>query len=148
MELAPGIVWKDKGVVAIDPAVAFPVILAKLGAPAELDQYWIEVARQCAKLEAQRAVRDADLWPENGTLVIHIESRKGQDGGQSWALADHPAGRGAMAADRGREARERYRHWRGEIPSGPARTPKPEPEPETDWELIRPRRRRFFFGSL
>lgn len=139
-QLAPGIVVLDGGAVSVDPEIVYPTILDKVGAPALLDQYWIEVAYQCAKLEAQRLVRDAELWPAGGTLAIIVESRKGQDGGRSWALVDHPVGRGVAAATKGREAREHYRRWRGELPQAPAMSKPPE-QPALTPATPAPRRR-------
>ena len=104
---------RANGVVVIDPDGAYPEILAALDVPEkDWDQYWIETAYQCAKLEVLRvlAATKSDPRPAR-SLVIHIESRK-----DTWALGKFKPGRGAAAASKGREAREHYRKWRGFVP--------------------------------
>jgi hypothetical protein len=106
----------DKGVFEIDPDIAYPAILEELGvAKKDIDQYWIEVAYQCAKLEVQRIITgtEADPRPQQPLLLTIIS-----DGGRKdrWAHASHPEGRGVDAASKGREAIAHYRNWRGFIP--------------------------------
>lgn len=106
-ELRPGIVARTNGVITIDPELIYPEILKTLGVK-EIDQYWAEVAYQCAKLEAMRMVEGTKYDPRpDKSLVVHVESRK-----DTWALSNFPVGRGATVATRGREAREHYRRWR------------------------------------
>lgn len=104
---------RDNGTIVIDPAGAYPEILAAIEVEKkDWDQYWIEVAYQCAKLEVLRVIKDMEFDPRPAkSLVIHIESRK-----ESWALDKFSPGRGAAAASKGREARQHYRKWRGFVP--------------------------------
>lgn len=99
-ELRPGYAVDDHGVVHVDPDVAYPEILAALGVEA-IDQYWLEVAYQCAKLEAQQLAAQPD-----SVLMIRIASRK-----ERWALANFPEGRGVAAATEGREAKVHFDTW-------------------------------------
>lgn len=70
----------------------------------ELDQYMLECAYQCIKMTVQELVEESDEDPraEGKSLVIMFQS--GEDK-QKWAQASYPAGRGADAATKGREAR-------------------------------------------
>ena len=68
-----------------------------------LDQYWLEVAYQCVKLDVQAVMRDFNI-------EIHL-----RDPEKEFALAKYPEGRGLEKADRGREARDHYRTIRGFI---------------------------------
>jgi hypothetical protein len=106
----------ERGILVIDPDIAYPAILSALGVPEDhRDQYWVEVAYQCAKLEVQRVVTgtDADPRPDKA-LVIHILSDDGRK--DRWALANLPKGKGEELASKGREARLHYQAWRGFIP--------------------------------
>lgn len=104
---------RDNGVIVIDPDGAYPEILAALKVEKkDWDQYWIEVAYQCAKLEVMRIIHGTEFDPRPAkSLVIHIESRK-----DTWALAKFKSGRGAVAASKGGGAREHYKKWREFIP--------------------------------
>lgn len=85
----------------------------------EIDQYWLEVAFACMKLDIQRAVAGTVLMPKRGAAVILVQdaTKKVDDEGNvapsKWALKIHPKGRGANAAVQGREAREHYKRIRG-----------------------------------
>lgn len=102
-----------RGILTVDPQKAYPLILGELGVKeSDWDQYWVETAYQCSKLEAQRIVSGTALDPRpQKPLVIHILS-DGESKGR-WALASFRPGKGAEAATRGREAIEHYRRWRG-----------------------------------
>ena len=101
------------GAISIDPDGAYPDILAALGVEKKnWDQYWIEVAYQCAKLEVLRVISHTEYDPRPAkSLLINIESRK-----DTWALSKFKPGKGVVAASNGKEAREHYRKWRGFIP--------------------------------
>ena len=73
-----------------------------------IDQYWIEVAYQCVKMELQRLLGRFNF-------EIRIVAHGGRK--ERWALKNHPNGRGVKAATQGREAREHYRRLRGFIPA-------------------------------
>lgn len=83
--------------------------LLKVKAP---DQYWLEVAYQCAKLDLQLAIEGTEFDPRTlnkPALFKFTRSSK-------YALAQHPAGKGSAAATKGREAREHYKRVRGRLP--------------------------------
>lgn len=76
-----------------------------------LDQYWLEVVYQFAKLDLRRALllEGESPWPAE----IHIDADKMQ-----WRIAAYPMGRGvAAASEEGKEARKLYRYLRGFIPN-------------------------------
>lgn len=77
----------------------------------DLDQYWLEVIYQFAKLDLRLALRSerASAWPAE----IHIDADK-----QVWRIAQYPRGRGVEAAsEEGKEARKLYKYMRGFIPN-------------------------------
>ena len=97
---------REDGVIVVDPAVAYPALLAELEragakpADAPVDQFWAEVAYQVMKLELQRAMR------RHGFSVKVLKRPE-------WALRSLPAGAGAAAATKGGMARAHYRRMRG-----------------------------------
>lgn len=112
-----GYAVRKDGIIEIDPEIVYPAILAVVKPEkAELDQYWVEVAYQCAKLEAMRLVSGTSYDPRAkktpSSLRINVLSRK-----DSWALKNFPRGKGPEAASQGREARNHYLKWRGFIPA-------------------------------
>lgn len=93
-------------VVHVDADRAYPALLSELGVKkADRDQYWLEVAYQCIKLDLQVSMRKFGF-----EVRIH-------DSDKNWAQAKFSAGRGAEVATKGREARDHYRQMRGFIPS-------------------------------
>lgn len=107
-KLVPGYSWDDeKKVLSIDPDIVYPAVLDALDVKAEdVDQYWVEVAYQCAKLAGQEMMSGTPHDPRetgNGTMVINILSRK-----DTWAVSKFKPGRGPEAATKGREARNHY----------------------------------------
>lgn len=103
---------ENNGVVVIDPNVAYPHILSQVGLdPDAPDQYALEAAYQCAKLEVARVMGPS----RDAVRVIHI--RSDGDRKDRWSLANHRRGKGADAASKGLEARELYRQWRGVVPA-------------------------------
>jgi hypothetical protein len=83
--------------------------LLKVG---DTDQYWLEVAYQCAKLDLQAALVGTEFDPRTSALPAEFHfSRASQ-----YEQKNFPQGRGIAAATRGREAREHYRNVRGSLP--------------------------------
>lgn len=76
------------------------------------DQYWLEVAYQCAKMDLQRAIEGTEFDPRAAGKSAAIKF----DRSEKYALNKHPTGKGAAAATQGREAREHYRRVRGRLP--------------------------------
>lgn len=113
------------GVFAIDADQAYPATLALLeAAPAvpfdgAIDGYWLEVAAQCVKLEAQLMLAAAGLDPRpQQSLVLLVRGAK-----DKWASARYAPGRLAELAKHGdaqriaaREARGYFRAARGVLP--------------------------------
>ena len=121
------------GRVEIDAEQFYPEILDELWANAEwpeevqntiydglqrteVDQYWLEVAYQVAKMDIQSAVSGTDLMPEKGgalVIIIKDNSKETDSSGTSkYAQRDKPKGRGADMASTGKEAREHYKRIR------------------------------------
>lgn len=101
-----------RAIFRINGDVYYPQILRELGV-VEVDQYWLEVAYQCAKLDAMRYIMLAGVDPRpNKVLILDIKVADKE----KWALRNHPVGRGIEAASKGREAREHYKKLRGFLP--------------------------------
>jgi len=86
-----------------DPDKFYPVLLEELGL-GKVDQYALEVAYQCMKMDLQTAVGRFGF-------SIKVLNRP------SWALKAHPPGKGIELATQGREARAHYIRIRGAIPA-------------------------------
>lgn len=98
-------------IVEVDCDAAYPAWLAELGNPT-VDQYWLEVAYQCIKLDVQAALVGTKYDPRTaGKHAVFKFSRA-----EAWEQAKHPAGKGAEAASRGKEARGHYTRIRGSLP--------------------------------
>ena len=91
----------------VDPDKFYPVLLEELGAE-QTDQYWLEVAYQCMKMDMQGAL---------GRFNFEIRVKAGDGYKDRWALKNHPSGRGVKVATQGREARGHYKRLRGHLPS-------------------------------
>ena len=89
--------------VEADPDKFYPVLLKDLGFD-KIDQYALEVAYQCMKMDLQVAMRTFGF-------EIRVLNRP------KWALKSHPEGRGVQAATQGREARAHYVRIRGALPA-------------------------------
>ena len=86
-----------------DPDKFYPVLLFELGFE-KTDQYALEVAYQCMKMDLQTAVGRFGF-------SIKVLNRR------NWALKAHPKGKGIALATQGREARAHYIRIRGSIPA-------------------------------
>lgn len=105
----------EKGVFHVDIDVAYPLILGKLGVKEDkYDQYWVEVAYQCAKLSVQDIVANTEHDPRpDKSLLINMTYPEGDK--DRWALASYPPGKGVIAATRGREAIDHYAKLQGRM---------------------------------
>lgn len=83
----------------------------------DIDQYWLEVAHQCMKLEVQAAMAGTGAVPEGGALRILVQdnTKEEVDGVilSKYAQARYPKGKGIEAATQGKEARDHYKRLRG-----------------------------------
>ncbi len=96
----------------VDPDVVYPEIFKALNVKKEdVDQHWIEVAYQCAKMKVQDLITGTELDPRpNNGFVIVIDGAA--DRKNRWALANHRPGvpgRDANSATRGLQAKGHYR---------------------------------------
>lgn len=108
------------GKIEVQAHLFYPAWLAELGvADADIDQYWLECAFQCMKLEIQLAVAGTGLAPRSGgALAILVnDSTKGKSGVSKYAQRAHPEGRGVAAAMNGKEARRHFQRLRGVLPA-------------------------------
>jgi hypothetical protein len=111
----------------LDPDQFYPLLLSELGVT-QPDQYWLEVAHQIAKLDAQFAIKAAGLFDPSVSLVLII--RGGEGFKDRWALSEHPVGElltsvlKVTKGDRRRAdkmiaaaARQQYKKLRGFLPA-------------------------------
>ena len=114
--LCDGYLLRDDGVIEINPDVVYPLLQEELGlADEQLDQYWLEVIFQFAKLDAIDLVEGTrhDRRAQNIALQIHVLPGRSK---QRWQLKRYPVGRGAVLASKGLEARGHYLRLRGYVP--------------------------------
>ena len=78
----------------------------------KIDQYWLEVCYQCAKLDIQRAIQDTEFDPRLMKAFAEFHF----DDAPEYAQAKYSPGRGIAAATQGKEAREHYKRIRGRLP--------------------------------
>lgn len=99
--------------VEVDSDIAYGLMLDELGVAADkVDQYWLEVAYQCIKLDVQAALEGTELCPVKNECAAQINFTRAP----RWALINFPVGRGTLLATKGREARQHYKRLRGRIP--------------------------------
>jgi len=98
-------------VVDVNSAAAYPAMLSELEVT-DVDQYWLEVAYQCIKLDVQAALAGTVFDPRTVGKPAEIHFSNAPE----FALVKHPEGRGTAAATQGREAREVYKKLRGSMP--------------------------------
>ncbi len=77
-----------------------------------LDQYWIETAYQCIKMDVQAALELSPLSPVLMGRAAQINFVRAPQ----WELKKYKVGRGTLAATKGREARAHYSRVRGRVP--------------------------------
>lgn len=76
------------------------------------DQYWIEVAYQCAKMDLQMAISGTQYDPVVAGKPAEFHFKRSD----RWALKNFQPGRGTQAASRDKEARAHYVRIRGKLP--------------------------------
>lgn len=76
------------------------------------DQYWLECAYQCAKMDIQLAITNTEHDPRDAGMSAEFRFSRSE----KWRQANYPPGRTAAAATQGREARDHFRRIRGRIP--------------------------------
>lgn len=110
--LAPGYLLRDDGVIEIDADVVYPDLMNRLRIDrARLDQYWLSVMLQCAKLEAIRLIAGTEHDKRRQGISLQLHIRRGADKRQ-WQIKCHTPGRGV---DMGlKHARARFAHLHGE----------------------------------
>lgn len=97
--------------IEVDCEAAYPEWLKALDVT-RIDQYWLEVAFQCIKLDVQAAIAGTKYDPRVAGSYAHFHFLRAP----KFAQALYPVGKGAIAASQGREAREHYRRIRGSLP--------------------------------
>lgn len=110
----------------VDSAAAYAYWLELLDNP-PLDQYWLEVAHQCIKLDLQAALANSEHDPRFAERHAAFHFLRAEQ----YAQAGKPTGRsvtkrgrdgkdvtlsGANLASQGLEAREHYKRVRGSLP--------------------------------
>lgn len=96
----------DTAKIEMDAGKFYPEILEDFGVK-ELDQYWLEVAFQCAKLDVQLAVSGTEHQaPTGGALCLIVV-----DEGKQYAQSKYPEGKGADQA--GKDAKSLWKKLRG-----------------------------------
>lgn len=99
-------------IIDVDTDGAMKEWLKLLGAPTPPDQYWVECAYQCAKLDLQSAIAGTAHDPRTAGKSAQFNFSRAPQ----WALSNFAPGKGTAAATQGREAREHYRRVRGKLP--------------------------------
>lgn len=80
----------------------------------EIDQYWLEVAFQCAKLDIKNAVNGSELSPQKGgaLLIMVKDDTKADSGISRYAMASYKKGKNINYRAIYKEAREHYKRIR------------------------------------
>ncbi|SFK74562.1 hypothetical protein SAMN05216302_101439 [Nitrosomonas aestuarii] len=81
----------------------------------DIDQYALECAFQCAKMDIQFAIAGTELMPPPGGALVIIANDGSKSSGK-WAQKNYPEGKGVKAASKGGEARAYFKRIR-QIPS-------------------------------
>jgi len=104
------------GRIEIDADKFYPLLLKELGIT-DIDQYWLEVAYQCMKLDMQSAIKGTEIEINGGAVVLLVKdaTKLSNDGISKWAQERFPKGKGIDAATKGKEARAHYKRIRGVI---------------------------------
>lgn len=102
---------RKDGVIEVDTDAAYGEWFQLLGNP-KLDQYWLEVAYQCAKMDLQAAIAGTPMDPSIAKQPALFKFRRSV----SLAQSKHKRGKGPELATKGLEARAHYRRIRGFLP--------------------------------
>lgn len=97
--------------IAVDTDKAMREWLGLLGSP-PIDQYWLEVAFQCVKLDCQMALAGTEYDPRINAKPAQFTMNRAEH----FAQKKHPVGKGAAQASQGKEARGHYIRIRGNLP--------------------------------
>jgi len=104
------------GKIEIEADGFYPEWLELLGvAYDDIDQYALECAFQCAKMDIQFAIAGTELMPPAGSALVIIITDGSKETGK-WKQKNYQEGRGAKAASKGHEARAHYKRIR-QVPS-------------------------------
>lgn len=113
--------------IEFDPAQGIPYWLELLGAPSAPDQYWIECANLCMRMDLQAALQGTEHQASTSSKVPVFKMLNRPE----WALSKFPVGAGPKAALGGARvfaqaedkaalvptARNHYQRIRGFLPS-------------------------------
>jgi hypothetical protein len=99
-------------ILEIDSALAYPYWLGLLDVRDDIDQFWVETAYQCIKLDAQAAIAGTEFDPR----IVGKSSEIRFSRAPEWAISGFPIGRGMDLATKGKEARRHYVRIRGRMP--------------------------------
>lgn len=103
----------------VDPDIYYPQVLSELGV-AVPDQYWLEVALGCMKLDFNLHVGLSGLRVPDKAVTRQIRADDGRK--QRWNLTMHPPGKQDWStmsiAERSSAIRENYKRIRGFMPGG------------------------------
>lgn len=103
---------KASVVIEVDMDGAMEEWLGLLDAKDKVDQYWLECAYQCAKLDLQSAIAATDHDPR----VAGKHAQFNFSRSEKWILANFSPGLGVDRASRGGDARGHYIGIRGKMP--------------------------------
>lgn len=98
-------------IINVNSKAAYDEWLEKLGNP-HVDQYWMEVAYQCIKLDCQMALVGSEFDPRTCGKPAEIRFARCDE----YRLSNLEPGRGVEASTGGREARDHYVRLRGRMP--------------------------------
>jgi hypothetical protein len=97
--------------IEVDTKAAYTDWLHTLGV-VQADQYWLEVAYQCTKLDLQAALVGTEYDPRTSGKNAHFIFKRAE----GLEMSRFPKGRGAEMASQGKEARGHYTRVRGSLP--------------------------------
>lgn len=98
--------------IEVDSAAAYVAWLSELNVTDVIDQYWLEVAYQCIKMDVQAALEISDLSPSKIGAPAQINFTRSD----KFAQRNFPVGLGPVLATKGRAARHHYKMLRGRVP--------------------------------
>lgn len=98
-------------VIEVDTDAAIKEWLPLLGCD-KPDQYYLECAYQCMKMDLQLAIAGTKYDGHQSGKSHQFNFKRASQ----WALTRFPPGKGIQAASQGREARDHYKRIRGRLP--------------------------------